>query len=138
MKRSYLRAATASLFMLSAAPLASAQTEEAAMPVASIEGSWDVALYFNADAPPSSTQMVINATNDGVLTGSFYGSPFADVSRITARGDVIAFSAVTSDASGSYYHSGRLDGDIIEGQTLSEGRGFLMTWTANREPDTSD
>jgi hypothetical protein len=40
-------------------------------------------------------------------------------------------AARTGDQSGAYWHSGRLQPDgSIEGQTLSEGRNFLMTWRA--------
>ena len=106
-----------------------AQTVPASAPVDLI-GSWDVSLYYSPDAAPSSTRMVITSVTDGELIGSFYDSAFSDVSRVTSRGGIAAFTAVTADGTGDYIHSGRLEQGVIEGQTLSEGRAFLMTWTA--------
>lgn len=96
-------------------------------------GTWEVALYFSPDSPPSSTVMKIDAINpDGTLSGSFYQSPF-ETGRYTEREGVVVISVMTSDGSGPYATSGRLvTPDRIEGQTLSTGRGFLMTWTATK------
>jgi hypothetical protein len=101
---------------------------------ADLTGTWDVALYFSADAPPSGTVMVLEPGEGGVLEGSFYGSPFTSA-RFAGRDGVIAFTAATEDGSGPYIHSGRLNEEgRIEGQTLSVGRDFLMLWTAERSP----
>jgi hypothetical protein len=104
---------------------------------ADLAGTWDVALFYSADAPPSATVMVLEPGEEGTLSGSFYGSEFA-ASRTAARGDVVAFTATTEDGSGPYLHSGRLGEDgAIEGQTLSVGRDFLMIWRAERREETS-
>lgn len=98
-------------------------------------GTWDVSLFFSAEAPPSSTVMVLEPQADGRLAGSFYGSPF-EMGRIAERYDAIAFIATTSDSSGQYITTGRLtEGGGIEGQTLSVGRDFLMLWRAERRDD---
>ncbi|MEZ5953381.1 MAG: hypothetical protein R3C13_03650 [Hyphomonas sp.] len=97
-----------------------------------LNGTWDVSMFYAADQPPSSTVMVLEAGGDGALAGSFYGSGFEE-GRWSLRGEVLAFGAVTSDASAPYSHSGRLAADgRIEGQTLSHGRDFLMIWVAER------
>ena len=102
---------------------------------ADLAGSWDVSLYFSADAPPSTTVMVLDPNEDGSLAGRFYGSPFSAARFAEANGDV-AFTAMTEDSSGAYLHSGRLAEDgRIEGQTLSVGRDFLMLWTAQRREE---
>jgi len=97
-------------------------------------GTWDVSLYFSEDQPPSSTALVVESGQDGVLEGSFYGSPFSDSGVTAFEGDIL-FTAVTADGTGPYLHSGRLSkgADMIEGQTLSTGRDFLMAWTATRQ-----
>ena len=96
-------------------------------------GTWDVALYFSAEAPPSGTVMEITAVNaDGTLAGTFYQSAF-ESGRYTRRGEDWVISVLTADGSGPYATSGRLGPDgIIEGQTLSTGRDFLMAWTAQK------
>lgn len=97
-------------------------------------GTWDVALYFSPDNPPSATVMEINAASaDGALEGSFYQSPF-ELGRYVIKDGEIIISVVTSDGSGRYQTSGRLlaSGEF-KGQTHSIGRDFLMPWTATRK-----
>ena len=96
-------------------------------------GTWDVALYFSVDSPPSATVMEIGSAGaDGTLTGSFYASAF-EVGRYTVREGAVVISVITSDGSGPYATSGRLVAPgQVEGQTLSTGRGFLMAWTATK------
>jgi len=99
----------------------------------SLVGTWDVALYFSPNDPPSSTVMEISGVQDnGVIEGSFYQSPF-ELGRFTQQGDELIISVITSDGSGKYFTSGRLSpsGAFI-GQTHSEGRDFLMPWTAQK------
>ncbi|HIG24104.1 MAG TPA: hypothetical protein EYG02_01360 [Henriciella marina] len=129
----YVRVISA-LAILVFAALPAWATPDQPISVERLTGSWDVSLYYSPDAPPSSTEMVIDGTGqDGQLSGSFYGSGFAPDSRATERDGATAFIAVTRDGTGEYIHSGRLGADdMIEGQTLSRGRGFLMTWTARR------
>ncbi len=103
---------------------------------ADLAGTWDVALHFSAEAPPSKTAMVIEPAEDGALLGGFYGSSFIEA-RAAARGGAVAFTATTEDGSGAYIHSGRLTASgVIAGQTLSVGRDFLMLWTAERREET--
>tara|TARA_R110001606_G_scaffold307733_2_gene454709 strand:+ start:657 stop:1073 length:417 start_codon:yes stop_codon:yes gene_type:complete len=99
-----------------------------------LNGTWDVAMLYAPDQPPSATVMELSLSPDGVLTGSFYESPFEEA-EYSVRGNVIAFGAVTSDGKAPYAHSGRLVDGKIEGQTLSFGRDFLMIWTATRRDD---
>ena len=83
--------------------------------------------------------LVVAATTDGDLEGSFYGSAFSE-SGVTVFKDEVLFTAVTADGTGPYLHSGRLSGDaeMIEGQTLSTGRDFLMAWTAVRQTEETE
>jgi len=96
-------------------------------------GSWDVALYYDPEAPPSATVMEITAVEaDGALSGTFYQSEF-ESGRYVVKDGVVIISVITSDGSGPYATSGRLYPDgRFEGQTLSTGRNFLMPGTASR------
>lgn len=100
-------------------------------------GLWEVTMYYSLTEPPSSTEMIITEAADGELTGSFYQSDFM-AANYSVRNAILAFGAITTDGAAPYAHSGRLedqDGeDVIEGQTLSSGRNFLMIWTARRKP----
>lgn len=74
--------------------------------------------------------MLIVKVDDGALTGTFYGTAFEE-GRIASSSTSLVIAARTGDQSGAYWHSGRLQADgSIEGQTISEGRDFLMTWRA--------
>lgn len=97
-------------------------------------GDWQVSLYFSPGAPPSTTSMTIETINDdGTLVGSFYQTPF-EHGRFTIRNEQLIFVVLTSDNSGIYSTSGRMNlSGTIEGQTLSIGRNFLMPWTAIRD-----
>ena len=55
-------------------------------------------MYYDEAAPPSATLLVIEQAADGKLKGSFYGSPF-EVGDYSIRNGVLAFGALTSDAS---------------------------------------
>ena len=95
-------------------------------------GSWDVSLFYSRDKPPSKTEMVVEKIKDGALVGTFYGTPF-DAGRVTYRQGKVIFTVITSDGSGQYVTSGRLDATgLIDGQTLSVGRDFLMAWQAKK------
>lgn len=112
-------------------PTVPAVQAPASLAVADLAGTWDVALYFDAEAPPSATEMVLAVGADGSLSGNFYGSAFIEAGA-ALRGDRLGFAATTADGSGTYFHSGRLLDGRIEGQTLSEGRDFVMVWQATR------
>ncbi len=130
-----LRAALAVL-MLAGCATPMTQTARALEP-GSLVGQWDVTMYYSETDPPSSTELVITEAADGKLAGSFYQSDFM-VANYSVRNGVLAFGATTTDGQAPYAHSGRLkrEGgeDVIEGQTLSSGRNFLMMWTARRKP----
>lgn len=98
-------------------------------PAAPLFGTWDVELHYSPDSPPSSTAMMISGEEDGVLTGSFYGTPF-ETARFTDFEGELGFIALTSDSSGLYVHTGRIEGDEIRGRTLARGRDFIMPWIA--------
>jgi hypothetical protein len=115
------------------ASIAAPSSTNSAQSAATLVGTWDVSLRFAPDAPPSKTDMQITAVNDGQLEGSFYGTPFSLGRAVLYDGKWVV-AAKTGDLTGPYWHSGRVQADgAIEGQTLSEGRAFLMTWRAVRK-----
>lgn len=115
-----------------AAPVA--EPAAAALQPSDLNGTWDVTMFWSPTEPPSSTVMVLNVAEDGKLTGSFYESEFLEA-EYSLRGDTLAFGSVTTDGTAPYSHSGRLVNGKIEGQTLSQGRDFLMIWVATRRTE---
>ena len=100
-------------------------------------GEWDVSLFFSPGEAPSKTVMVVEAVEDGVLSGTFYGSPFL-MARAIVNDDEVLFTAVTEDNSGRYIHSGELEDGEVEGTTFSVGRDFLMAWEAEPVEEKSE
>lgn len=99
--------------------------------IAQMYGQWDVSLLFDSSKPPSKTTLSLNGDGNSVDKGSFYGSTF-ESSELTKIPGYFVFSAQTSDGTGAYIHMARYNctNHMIEGQTWSRGREFLMTWTA--------
>jgi hypothetical protein len=118
--------------------LASCVTNPALTPApapsaAGLAGTWAVSLYLAPQAPTRSAAMVITAMNGDAPQGSFYGALIQE-GRITRRNGAVVFAGVTADQSGFYSYSGQLSGNCVtEGQTLSEGRDFLIAWSAERQ-----
>ncbi len=119
-----------------APPAPAAEIAAPAIAPADLNGTWDVTMFWSPTEPPSSTVMVLNVAEDGKLTGSFYESEFLEA-EYSMRGDTLAFGSVTTDGTAPYSHSGRLVNGKIEGQTLSQGRDFLMIWVATRREEAA-
>jgi len=96
-----------------------------------IEGNWTVDLRPSLDDPPYSQPMALHIAADKVITGSFYNSEILAGRAGTAQGrSCVAFR--TTDGKGFYHSSACLvDGKMI-GQTWSEGRNFVLPWTAEK------
>lgn len=117
-----------------ATPPSAAEVSAPAIAPKDLNGTWDVTMFWSPTEPPSSTVMVLNVAEDGKLTGSFYESEFLEA-EYSLRGNTLAFGSVTTDGEAPYSHSGRLVNGRIEGQTLSQGRDFLMIWVATRREE---
>ena len=111
--------------------LGSASAAAIAPDGAGLEGAWTVDLRPKPDAPAYLKPMLLRVSPEGVLSGEFYEHPIED-GRAGATNGRPCFAFRTSDLSGPYQTSGCLVGARIEGQTWSQGRRFVLTWTAQR------
>lgn len=100
-------------------------------PVSPLSGEWIVDLRSSPNDPAYLKPMVILVGSDGSMTGTFYDREIDNGRAGTVSGRS-CLALRTVDASGPYQTAGCLVGDQIEGQTWSEGRNFLLTWTAVR------
>ena len=116
------------LFWLCAAPVAAALPAETRT---AMGGHWSVDLRPNLADPAYSKAMDLIIAPDGSITGSFYNSPILAGHAGGGQGRLcIAFR--TTDGRGLYHSAACLvDGKMI-GQTWSEGRNFVLPWTAER------
>lgn len=96
-----------------------------------LNGDWTLDLRPTNDAPAYIKTMKLDITPQGVVRGDFYDHAIEDGRAFDAKGPP-CFAFHTSDDSGPYQTSGCRVGDHIEGQSWSEGRHFLLTWTATR------
>ena len=112
--------------------------EPAAPAAESLVGTWTVDLRPKPDAPAYLKKLVITSVADGKLEGSFYdGSPLQFGRLNATTKPMLCFAFNTDPGEGVYCTSGRLlDHDHLEGMTLSTSRGFLLPWSAVRDPDT--
>ncbi len=116
-------------FALLATAPALAQTDDHG--AARLNGDWTIDLRPSSDAPAYIKTMTLDITPQGVVRGEFYDHMIEDGRAFDAKGRT-CFAFHTSDNSGPYQTSGCLARDRIEGQSWSEGRHFLLTWTATR------
>ncbi|MGB3712154.1 MAG: hypothetical protein WA985_10730 [Erythrobacter sp.] len=101
-------------------------------PYDDLEGEWTADLRPSLDDDPYTQDLEIVVDRDGEVSGRFYDS--AILSGRAGRGqDRLCLSFRTSDNSGPYNHAACLeDEDLLVGQTWSEGRDFVLPWTATR------
>lgn len=101
-----------------------------------LSGEWTVDLRVNLDDEPYNQPMILAVDPEGNVAGSFYNSEILAGRAGTAQGRAcVAFR--TTDGIGFYHTSACvLDGKMV-GQTWSEGRNFVLPWTATR-PDLKD
>ncbi len=107
----------------------------AAQDAVSLAGGWTVDLRPTPQAPAYYKPMALVVAADGTLTGSFYERDI-DSGRAGATDGRPCFAFRTQDASGPYQTAGCLVDGRIAGQTWSEGRKFILAWTAVRNPGT--
>ncbi|MFZ1741998.1 MAG: hypothetical protein WAT93_04045 [Pontixanthobacter sp.] len=98
---------------------------------AALSGAWTVDLRLGLTDAPYTQPMDLAVAEDGEVTGSFYNSEILAGRAGTAQ-DRTCVAFRTTDGSGFYHTSACLvDGKMI-GQTWSEGRNFVLPWTAER------
>ena len=99
--------------------------------VEAMAGDWQVDLRLELTGTPYTQPMQILIAPEGTVSGSFYGSPI-EAGRVgKAQGrDCLSFR--TSDQSGAYHSAACLVDGRLVGQTWSEGRDFVLPWTAER------
>jgi hypothetical protein len=99
---------------------------------AQIEGEWTVDLRPSLGDEPYTKPMVLHIAPDKSLTGTFYDSEILAGRAGTAQDrSCVAFR--TTDGAGFYHSSACLTDGKMVGLTWSEGRNFVLPWTATRK-----
>lgn len=104
-------------------------------PTATLEGRWTVMIDYGAgrgDAEQTAETLIITSASDGGLQGGFMGAPFGE-SAMRKDGSSTVFFTQTDNGSGPVFHSGRITGASVTGQSYFSGRKELLVWRGVRE-----
>lgn len=96
-----------------------------------LDGEWKVDLRASPEADPYLQTLHIKVRNNGSLSGSLYGSKFKK-GVINQAWPFLYLAFRTKDRNNTYFHTARLEGDTLVGQTYCPDRQFIAPWTATR------
>ncbi len=102
-------------------------------PVAdSVLGTWVIDLRPTPDSEPYLKDFKFTKIEGKQFDGEFYGYPFQG-GFLNTDWEKIYFAFTTADQSGTYFHSGYIEGDKVFGITLNENRKFILPWKGTRK-----
>lgn len=104
---------------------------------AALAGEWIVDLRPTPEAESYLKPFVIQLTKANSFKGEFYDTKFKN-GKLNLNWDQVHFAFTTQNGSGTYFHSGHLEGDQLVGVTFSQGRKFVQPWTAQRSTVQED
>jgi hypothetical protein len=95
-------------------------------------GTWVIDLRPTPDSKPYSKDFKFTKIDGKKFDGEFYGYPF-EGGFFNTDWDKIYFAFTTSDQSGTYYHSGYIEGNKIYGMSLNENRKLMLPWRGEKK-----
>lgn len=107
-----------------------AQTKKKAA-IDSIIGTFIIDLRPTPENEPYLKEFKFTKIEGKKFDGEFYGYPFSG-GFLNTDWDKIYFAFTTADQSGTYYHSGYVEGNKVFGITLNEARSFVLPWKGER------
>jgi hypothetical protein len=110
-----------------------AQKTTTAKPVAANAlGTWVIDLRPGPASKPYLKDFKFTKIDSTRFNGEFYGYPFTG-GFINTSWDKIYFAFTTQDQSGTYFHSGYIDGNRVVGMSLNESREMLIPWRGQKK-----
>lgn len=98
----------------------------------SLIGTWIIDLRPTPASEPYLKEFKFTKINGKKFDGEFYGYPFSG-GYLNTDWDKIYFAFTTQDQSGTYYHSGYVEGNKVFGITLNENREFVLPWKGEKK-----
>lgn len=98
----------------------------------SVLGTWIIDLRPTPDSEPYLKDFKFTKIEGKQFDGEFYGYPFQG-GFLNTDWEKIYFAFTTADQSGTYFHSGYIEGDKVFGITLNENRKFMLPWKGTRK-----
>lgn len=97
-------------------------------------GTWIIDLRPTPESEPYLKEFKFTKIDGKKFDGEFYGYPFSG-GFLNTDWEKVYFAFTTADQSGTYYHSGFIEGNKINGITLNEARGFVLPWKGERKKE---
>jgi len=102
-------------------------------PVAdSVIGTFVIDLRPTPESEPYLKDFKFTRVEGKKFDGEFYGYPFTG-GFLNTDWDKVYFAFTTQDQSGTYFHSGYVEGNKVSGITLNESRGFVLPWKGQKK-----
>jgi hypothetical protein len=98
----------------------------------SITGTFVIDLRPTPESEPYLKEFKFTKVTGKRFDGEFYGYPFTGGFLNLDWGKVY-FAFTTADQSGTYFHSGYIEGNKVFGITLNENREFVLPWRGERK-----
>ena len=113
--------------------LFSLQAKSQTKPVAdSVLGTWIIDLRPTPESAPYLKEFKFTRIDGKKFDGEFYGYSFSG-GFLNTDWDKVYFAFTTQDQSGTYYHSGFVEGNKVTGITLNENREFVLPWKGQKK-----
>lgn len=97
-------------------------------------GTWVIDLRPTPSSEPYLKDFKFTKIEGKKFEGEFYGYPFTG-GFLNTDWDKIYFAFTTADQSGTYYHSGYIQGSKVFGMTLNEARELMLPWRGERKKE---
>ncbi|MBP7931494.1 MAG: hypothetical protein KAZ11_02530 [Chitinophagaceae bacterium] len=101
-------------------------------PTDSLLGTWVIDLRPTPESEPYLKEFKFTRISGKKFDGEFYGYPFKEGFLNTDWGK-IWFAFTTSDQSGTYFHSGYIEGNKIQGLSFNQNRKLTLPWKGSKK-----
>ena len=98
----------------------------------SLLGTFIIDLRPTPDSEPYLKDFKFTKIDGKNFDGEFYGYPFTG-GLLNTNWDKIYFAFTTADESGTYYHSGYVEGNKVFGISLNENRKLIIPWKGEKK-----
>lgn len=95
-------------------------------------GTWVIDLRPTPASEPYLKDFKFTKIEGKMFDGEFYGYPFQG-GFLNTDWEKVYFAFTTADQSGTYFHSGYIEGNKIVGMSLNENRKLLIPWRGGKK-----
>lgn len=107
------------------------KSENKKVDLASVSGKWLIDLRPTPSSEAYIKDFIITPKEGKFFGGEFYGSAFSN-GQFNTDWESIYFAFTTNDKENTYYHSGYINGNSINGTSYSSDRKFISHWTGKK------